>query len=144
METIRIREASVKYGKTVTAPARITAPADAAKLVRKIVGGDAREHFVILHLDSRHAMVGYQIASIGTANASLVHPREVFQAAIMVGAVAIIVAHNHPSGDPSPSAEDRAVTERLVSAGKILGIPVVDHVVIGDQSFVSFQESGLI
>jgi DNA repair protein RadC len=105
-----------------------------------VVGGDAREHFVVLMLDARHRPIAYQVVSIGTATASLVHPREVFQAAVSIGAVAIIVAHNHPSGDPSPSREDREVTERLNRAGGVLGIRLLDSVVVADSGFHSIRE----
>jgi DNA repair protein RadC len=105
-----------------------------------VVGNDAREHFLVLMLDARHKAIAYQVVSVGTANASLVHPREVFQAAVAAGAVAVIVAHNHPSGDPSPSREDREVTERLLRAGEVLGIRLLDSVVVSDSGYVSIRE----
>jgi DNA repair protein RadC len=92
-------------------------------------------------LDGRHRPIAYQVVSIGTATASLVHPREVFQAAIGAGAVALIVAHNHPSGDPSPSREDRDITERLLRAGELLGIRLLDSVVVTDGTYVSIREA---
>ena len=82
-----------------------------------------------LFLDSRHQPISYSIVSVGTANQSLMHPREVFQPAILAGAAALIVLHNHPSGDPSPSRQDYDVTQRLQDAGKLLGIPLLDHIV---------------
>jgi DNA repair protein RadC len=87
--------------------------------MRQVVTDDAREHFVAIYLDGRHRAIGHQVVSVGTATASLVHPREVFQPAILAGACAVIVGHNHPSGDPSPSPEDRAVTLRLEHAQQI-------------------------
>jgi DNA repair protein RadC len=82
--------------------------------------------------------------SVGTLTASLVHPREVFREAIRNAAAALLLVHHHPSGDPSPSAEDRSVTDRLVAAGRLLGIRVVDHVIVADGGYFSFQEAGLI
>lgn len=104
----------------------------------------AHERFLILVLDGRHRILKEVTVSQGTLTASLVHPREVFRAALRETAAAIILVHNHPSGDPSPSAEDREITLRLVSAGEILGIKVLDHLVIGEQGFVSFLEAGLM
>jgi len=102
-----------------------------------------REHFVALLLDGKNKPIGYNVVSVGTLNASLVHPREVFKAAIIGNAAAIILAHNHPSGDPTPSAEDHVVTKQLVDAGVILGIRVLDHVVIGDADrYYSFCDAG--
>jgi DNA repair protein RadC len=122
-----IREAVVQYrGPRRKAGEAMRSPADVARFIRGVVGNDAREHFVTLMLDGRHRPIGYQRVSVGTATASLVHPREVFQTAIGLGAVALIVAHNHPSGDPSPSREDRDVVARLVKAGTLLGIPPLD------------------
>lgn len=101
--TTQIREVHVSYrGRRRTMPCSLTGPDQVAAFMRKLIAGDAREHFVVIHLDGRHRPIGYQVASIGTATASLIHPREVFQPAIAVGAVAIIVSHNHPSGDPKP------------------------------------------
>jgi DNA repair protein RadC len=117
------------------------APADVARFVRALVGADAREHFVVVMLDGRHRPVAYQVVSVGTATASLVHPREVFQPAVGVGAVAILVAHNHPSGDATPSAEDREVTDRLIRAGQLIGIPLLDHVVVAERGYVSLREA---
>ena len=137
-----IREAVVRY----RGPARrvgdsMRSPADVARFVRSLIGTDAREHFVVVMLDGRHRPIAYQVVSIGTATASLVHPREVFQAAVGAGAVAILVAHNHPSGDPTPSAEDREVTDRLIRAGQLIGIPLLDHVVVAERGYVSLREA---
>jgi DNA repair protein RadC len=139
---VMIREAVVQYrGPRRRAGEAMRSPADVARFIRGVVGNDAREHFVTLLLDGRHRPIGYQCVSVGTAKASLVHPREVFQTAIGLGAVALIVAHNHPSGDPSPSREDREVAERLVQAGKLLGIPLLDSVVIADAGYHSMREA---
>jgi DNA repair protein RadC len=103
-----------------------------------------QEVFVALLLDSRHRLIGEVEVSRGSLNQSLVHPREVFAPALRESAAAILVVHNHPSGDPQPSREDREVTTRLVRAGEILGIRVVDHLVIGGQDFTSFARAGHI
>jgi DNA repair protein RadC len=105
------------------------------------VRDDAREHFVAVYLDGRHRPIAHQVVSIGTASASLVHPREVFQPAILVGAWAVIVAHNHPSGYPTPSREDRDITQRLSQAGALLGVSLLDSVVFTRKGgFVALRE----
>lgn len=101
-----------------------------------------RERFVALLLDGRNKLLGIDEVSKGSLGASIVHPRELFKAAILANAAAIICAHNHPSGDPTPSAEDRRITERLRRAAEVLGIPILDHIVIGDPSFYSFADNG--
>ncbi len=103
-----------------------------------------KEHFMAFYLDTQNYLIERQIISIGTLNASLVHPREVFEPAIKHSAAAIIVAHNHPSGNTEPSPDDIEVTKRLVEAGKILGIDILDHVIITKDSFISLKEKGLI
>jgi len=105
---------------------------------------EKREHFVILMLDAKNQMIRRETVHIGTLNMSIVGPREVFRIAIREGASSIIVAHNHPSGDPTPSPEDLEVTRRLVEVGKLIDIPVVDHVIIGDPGSVSFVRRGLL
>ena len=138
---VMIREAVVTYrGPRRSLSEAIRHPIDVARFVRKLIGNDAREHFVVIMLDARHKAIAYQVVSVGTATASLVHPREVFQGAVGTGAIAIIVAHNHPSGDPSPSREDREVTERLIQAGKVLGISLLDSVVVTDRGHESLRE----
>ena len=136
-----IREAVVRYrGSRRRIGDVVRRPGDVARFVRRVVGNDAREHFVVLLLDGRHRPIAYQVVSIGTATASLVHPREVFQGAIGVGACAVIVAHNHPSGDPTPSREDLEVTARLTRAGELIGIRVLDSVVVTESAYVSIRE----
>lgn len=101
-----------------------------------------REHFWRLDLDSRGRIIGHELVSIGSLTATIVHPRELFLGAILSKAVSIIVAHNHPSGDPSPSSEDIELTRGLARAGQILAIPVVDHLIIGDEEGFSFKAAG--
>ena len=103
-----------------------------------------KEHFIIFFLDSRNQEIKREVVSIGSLNASLVHPREVFEPAVKNLAAQVILAHNHPSGDPEPSEDDLEINKRLVEAGKILGIDIVDHIVICKDSYVSFKEKGLM
>jgi DNA repair protein RadC len=101
-----------------------------------------RERFVSVILDGRNRVLGIDEVSVGSLGSSIVHPRELFKSAILANGAAIICVHNHPSGDPTPSAEDRRITEKIKHAGEILGIPCLDHVVIGHERFRSFAESG--
>lgn len=103
-----------------------------------------QEHFVVFFLDSRSGEIESQVVSVGTLNASIVHPREVFEPAINCSAAQIIIAHNHPSGDSEPSEDDIAITKRLNEAGKILGIEIIDHVIVSRNEWASFKEKGLI
>lgn len=101
-----------------------------------------REAFAVILLDTKLKPIGNYIVSTGTLNQSLVHPREVFKKAIVASAYSIMLLHNHPSGDPNPSNEDLRVTQVLVEAGKIVGIEVLDHLIVGSSSFYSFKERG--
>jgi len=103
-----------------------------------------KEHFVIFFLDSRNQEIKREVISVGSLNANLVHPREVFEPAVKNLAAQVILAHNHPSGDPEPSEDDLELNKRLVEAGKILGIEVIDHIIIGKAGFLSFKEKGLL
>ena len=104
----------------------------------------SKEHFVCLFLNTKNHIIAQETLSVGSLNASIVHPREVFRAAIKCSSASIVCAHNHPSGDPTPSPEDIRMTRRLCEAGEIVGIDVLDHVVIGDGQFVSLKEQGLM
>jgi DNA repair protein RadC len=104
----------------------------------------AAEEFYLLALDTQSRVIRDVMISRGTLNGSLVHPREVFRAAIAEAAAGIIVVHNHPSGDPTPSPDDRAITRQLVEAGRLLGLPLYDHVIIGAGRYASFAENGLL
>ncbi|MGE5676083.1 MAG: RadC family protein [Mycobacterium leprae] len=103
----------------------------------------SQEQFMVILLNAKNRVIDVEKISVGTLTASLVHPREVFRPAIRRSAHAVVLAHNHPSGDPTPSREDRALTQRLIRAGKELGIEVLDHVVVGDGKYISFRERGL-
>lgn len=118
-------------------------PEDVWKGLRDIAG-NKKEHFVVFYLDSRNQEIARETVGIGTLNESLVHPREVFEPAVRHSAAGVIIAHNHPSGDPDPSQEDREVTVRLAQAGKLLGIELIDHVVIAKSGFKSFREAGYL
>lgn len=123
---------------------RIRGPRDVYELCAPAVLDAKQEEFRVLLLNTQHAVVRELVITRGTLDASVVHPREVFRAAIIESAAAIILVHNHPSGDPSPSREDREVTDQLVEAGRLVGISVLDHIVIGDGRYVSFVEAGLL
>jgi DNA repair protein RadC len=116
----------------------------AAGLVPAAVRSARKEHFLILCLNARRQLVHQETVSVGTLSASLVHPREVFSPAIAHASAAVVAVHNHPSGDPTPSSEDREVTRRLQRAGELLGIPLADHVVVSESGFFSFREHGLL
>jgi DNA repair protein RadC len=125
-------------------PERIRSPADVQRFYAARLRDLAVEEFHVLALDSQSQVLGDLLITRGILNSSLVHPREVFRAAIAEAAAGIIVVHNHPSGDPTPSADDRAVTRQLVDAGRLLDVPVYDHVIVGGDRFVSFAEGGLL
>ena len=129
-------------------PIRARAPADVAALCADI-RQSAQEAFVVIDLNAKNNVIDKRLVTLGLLDASLVHPREVFRGAIVNNAAAVIVVHNHPSGDPTPSAEDVRITRQLVDAGRILSIRVLDHVVIGQPNagnpgFLSLRESGLV
>lgn len=125
-------------------PVIIRSPRDAADLLSEQLRYLQKEHFVCLFLNTKNHIIAQETLSIGSLNASIVHPREVFRAAMKCSSASIICAHNHPSGDPTPSPEDISITARLVEAGQIVGIDVLDHLVIGDGAFVSLKEQGLM
>jgi len=110
----------------------------------KDIRGAKREHFVGFYLNSRHQVLRREMISIGSLNASIVHPREVFRSAIILCAASLVLAHNHPSGDTTPSEEDLAITRRLHETGRLLGIELVDHVVVSDGGYTSFRERRLL
>lgn len=123
---------------------RVTSPQKVHELVKGKLRNYAKEHFFVLSFDTRNKLLGIDVVSVGTLVASLAHPREVFEAAIRRHADHIIVAHNHPSQDLEPSQEDRDVTKLLAESGKVLGIALVDHLVVGADAYISFKEQGLL
>ncbi|MCL6600074.1 MAG: DNA repair protein RadC [Alicyclobacillus macrosporangiidus] len=136
-----VKERTFKYEGS----RQVRSAEDAAAILRQYIGPADREMFIVLVLSVKQNVNAIHTVSVGILDASVVHPREVFKPAILSNASAVIVGHNHPSGDPEPSPEDVSVTRRLVEAGKILGIDVIDHIVIGDDGkFVSLRAKGWI
>jgi len=118
-------------------------PEDVCKELKDICG-HKKEHFIIFFLDSRNQEIKREVISVGSLNANLVHPREVFEPAIKNLAAQVILAHNHPSDDPEPSEDDLTLNKRLVEAGKILGIEVIDHIIVSKSGYFSFKERALL
>ena len=121
----------------------IRGPEDVRPLVRDLERA-RKEHFVVLLLNARHELQGRETVSIGSLNASIVHPREVFQPAILHSAASVVLVHNHPSGDPEPSEEDLSITKRLVQVGDLVGIGVLDHVIVAARGVVSLRARQLL
>jgi DNA repair protein RadC len=119
-------------------------PQSVVKAIRASIKDKAKEHFKLILLNARNKILGVSTISIGSLNASIVHPREVFKDAIVHSAYSVVLAHNHPSGDPEPSEDDLKMTRKLVESGKILGIEVLDHLIIGKNAFFSFKGKGLL
>ncbi|WLD95431.1 DNA repair protein RadC [Alkalihalobacillus sp. AL-G] len=122
----------------------IRSPEDGAKYVMDEMRFLSQEHFVCIYLNTKNQVLHKKTVFIGSLNASIVHPREVFKEAMRRSAASIICFHNHPSGDPNPSREDIDVTQRLTECGKIIGIDLLDHIIIGDQKFISLKEKGYV
>lgn len=143
-------EAAVELGRRALAAraARtvqtVSTPEDAVALVKPLLVGQEREYFYAICLDTKNRVKKVVQVSIGSLNASIVHPRELFREAIAVSAAAVVVCHVHPSGDPAPSGADVQLTRRLVRAGDVIGIDVLDHVVVGGDQFASLRELGLM
>jgi DNA repair protein RadC len=132
-------------GVTLAGRPVLRTPAEAAPLFAQYIGDQDREVFVIAMLTVRHRLLAFHKVSVGCLTSSLVHPREVMKPAILAGSAALLLAHNHPSGDPEPSAEDVALTRRLAAAGQLLGIEVLDHMILGEAGrFVSLRERGVM
>ncbi len=121
---------------------RFVSPRDAAEFLVPQFGTRPVEQFGVVLLDTKHRVLRTTVLSVGTLDASIVHPREVFRAAASAGAAALVVFHNHPSGDPTPSEDDVALTKRLVRAGDLMGIPVLDHVIVAENRFCSLKDRG--
>jgi DNA repair protein RadC len=136
----------VRDGNQTAENNTVKSPATAAEILSKYLSGYDRESFVVLLLNTKNKVIGINTVSIGTLDSSVVHPRETFKPAIVAGAAAIILCHNHPSGDLAPSQEDLKITKRLVEAGQLLGIEVLDHIIVGDGpvGYLSLKERGHI
>jgi len=133
-----------QISKTKQALKTVLSAEDVYKLVKSKLKNYAKEHFFVLSFDIRNKLLGIDEISVGTLNANLVHPRETFEAAIHRHSAKVIIAHNHPSGDPNPSGDDLAITKQLIESGKILEIEVVDHVIVSKDNFVSLKGKGAI
>lgn len=140
---IRIVRDRAPYGFPQDLP-RLSDPAAVSRFLGPLLNREEVEVFVVLHLNTRSNVIGYSEITRGLVDCSLVHPREVFRHVIAAGASGCILAHNHPSGDPTPSSEDRAVTRQLVAAGQLLDLPVLDHVIMAGDRFLSFVTAGLL
>lgn len=134
----------VKQSLAHPSPVRIRDSQTAYRLLEPLFDGLDREHFMVVGLDAKHAVIGINTVSIGSVTLSIVHPREVFKPLILMNASAVLLAHNHPSGDSTPSQEDRALTRRLKDAGELLGIAVLDHLVLGEGRYYSFADHGAL
>lgn len=130
--------------RTLTYEATISGPSAMATAVRALIGEHDREAFVVVHLNAKHKIVSLEVVAVGTLSATLVHPREVFKGALLANAAAIGLAHNHPSGDPTPSPEDLALTAQLLAAGEVVGVRVLDHIVLGDDRHVSLRDTTML
>lgn len=135
-----VKDSSIPYGDN-----KISSPKEVKDLILQYLGYADREHMIAICLDVKRKVNAIHTISIGSLNSSIVHPREVFKIALLANASTIILAHNHPSGDPTPSREDVEITKKLCEAGIILGVEVEDHVIVGsDTQYVSMREKGLI
>ena len=134
----------VRDGSVTTDRKTVRSPEDAHQILQGYFADLPNEHFVALLLNTKNHVIALTPVSEGSLNASIVHPRELFQRAILGNCASVILAHNHPSGDPNPSPEDLELTRKLAEAGKLLDIAVLDHVILGDGSFVSLKERGLL
>ncbi|MBZ4687283.1 MAG: repair protein RadC [Clostridia bacterium] len=141
--------AAIELGRRIASTSeearpKISCPEDVANLLLEEMRHLDREHFRCLSLNTKNYLLAIDSISIGSLNSSIVHPREVFKKAVIRSAAGVILVHNHPSGDPTPSGEDISVTKRLVHAGETLGIDVLDHLIIGDKRYISLKEKGII
>ncbi len=139
-----VSELGRRASKAPDGRAVLDSPARALEYVPPEVRAAKKEHLLAFYLNARSQLVHMETVSVGTLSASLVHPREVFAPAIAHAAAALIVCHNHPSGDTTPSAEDRDATRRLSRAGELLGVPLLDHLIVSERGFFSFKEHGLL
>jgi len=137
-----------RVSKDVESRFLIKSPEDVTRIVKQILIQEMRdydrEHFMVLYLDRKGGLIVKEDISIGGLHSSIVHPREVFKTAVKRSAASMILAHNHPSGDPAPSREDIDITRRLIEAGHIMGIEILDHVIIGENTYCSLKEKGLL
>ena len=147
--TMTLRELTIRYtvrkdvdGHAVAVGRVLGRPAESAAALMSVLQDEPAEVFVIMCLTTKHRVIAYHEVSRGILDSTLVHPREVFRAAILANAAGIIAGHNHPSGDPTPSPDDIGLTRRLAAAGEVLGVPLLDHIIVGDDRYYSFKEVG--
>lgn len=147
----RLRELTVRYsvkkasdGRPVMVGPALTTARDAATVLMALLQDEPAEVFAIICLSTKRRVITYHVVSRGTLDSTLVHLREVFKAAMLCNSASILLVHNHPSGDPTPSSDDCALTRRLAEAGELLGVHVVDHIVVGDGRYYSLKQAGLL
>ncbi len=140
----RFQDCSTRYPQLADKPIIFSSPADVYKHLAFLFNDQVKERFVVIWLNSGNRMTGFEVITEGVLNSSLAHPREIFRGAIVATCASIIVAHNHPSGNPEPSEEDLQITKQIVEAGKIIGIPVHDHIIFADHTYTSLAERGLL
>ena len=138
IKSLEVREIEYSYDKRP----KISGMDDVVQIVKPMIADPNKEFFIALYLNTKNGVLKQEVISIGSLNANVVHPREIFKTACMISASSIIVAHNHPSGDPAPSREDIEITKKLYEAGKMMGIELLDHVIIGYDRNYGFKESG--
>jgi DNA repair protein RadC len=136
VKRVAVGEGSEPYG------ASVRSPGDVARIAQALIGDSAQEHLCVFLLDVKNRVVGFSEAARGAIDSCPVDPRSVFRAAVATGASAVVVTHNHPSGDLRPSAEDIALTQRLKAAGELLAVPLLDHVIVTDCDTISLRERG--
>ena len=134
-----VKESSFQY-----LARKILSPSDAYEMIKEQLEGLDREQFIIAFLNTKNEPTNITVVSVGSLNKVIVHPREVFKTAILSNAASVMAFHNHPSGDTTPSGKDIQLTHRLVEAGELLGIKLLDHLIIGDGSFMSLKEKGYL
>jgi len=140
VKSLEIREIEYSYDRRP----KISGMEDVIKAVKPLIADQNKEFFIALYLNTKNGIIKQEVVSVGSLSANVVHPREVFRTACMVSASSIIVAHNHPSGDPAPSREDIEITKKLTEAGKMIGIELLDHVILGQDRNYGFKESGML
>lgn len=138
-----IREAKTSFKRLNTEAFHASSPQSVFNFIKSQIGFATKEHFIVLGMDTKNMILVYHVVSIGTINEAIVHPREVFFTIIKSLCSGVVLVHNHPSGNVTPSKQDIETTKRMVEAGKILGIPVLDHVIVGDD-YYSLKENGFI
>jgi len=150
-ETMRLRELTVRYavkrddeGRPVLIGRVLMTPRESAAVLVPLLQHEPSEVFAVLFLSTRHHVLAYHEVGRGTLDTVLVTPREVFKAALLANAAAVILCHSHPSGDATPSQDDIALTRRLAAAGTLLGIDVLDHIIVADEGYVSLRERGCL